>query len=146
MQSLALWPPDWPESYISTIVIRFESALGSVQLDAELLSELRDARAVFAFYKADTAFVEKIVTVICPLLGGPKSMLFWTRKGQKNAIQETHAGGDYRQAARGRDCSGAGRNDSGRLSSAIDQRANLLPLAQRVWRFEDRSGAADERP
>lgn len=84
--------------------------------------------------------------LICPLLGGPKSMLFWTRKGQKNVIQETHGGGDYRQAARGRDCSGAGRNDSGRLSSAIDQRANLLPLAQRVWRFEDRSGAADERP
>ena len=39
------------------------------------------------------------VRVICPLLGGPKSMLFWTRKGKKNAIQETHAGGDYRQAA-----------------------------------------------
>jgi hypothetical protein len=37
--------------------------------------------------------------MICPLLGGPKSMLFWTRKGKKNAIQETHAGGDYRQAA-----------------------------------------------
>jgi hypothetical protein len=38
-------------------------------------------------------------TLICPLLGGPKSMLFWTRKGKKNAIQETHAGGNYRQAA-----------------------------------------------
>ena len=37
--------------------------------------------------------------VICPLLGGPKSMLFWTRKEKTNAIQETHAGGDYRQAA-----------------------------------------------
>lgn len=69
MQSLALWPPDWPESYISTIVIRFESALCSVQLDAELLSELRDARAVFAFYKADTAFVEKIVTARKSLAG-----------------------------------------------------------------------------
>ena len=37
--------------------------------------------------------------VICPLLGGPKSMLFWSRKEKTNAIQETHAGGDYRQAA-----------------------------------------------
>ena len=37
--------------------------------------------------------------LICPLLGGPKSMLFWTRKEKTNAIQETHAGGDYRQAA-----------------------------------------------
>jgi hypothetical protein len=37
--------------------------------------------------------------VICPLQSGPKSMLFWTRKGMKNAIQKTHAGGDYRQAA-----------------------------------------------
>jgi acetyl-CoA acetyltransferase len=37
--------------------------------------------------------------VICPLLGGPKYMLFWTRKEKTNAIQETHAGGDYRQAA-----------------------------------------------
>ena len=38
-------------------------------------------------------------SLICSLLGGPKFMLFWTRKGMKNAIQETHAGGDYRQAA-----------------------------------------------
>jgi hypothetical protein len=37
--------------------------------------------------------------LICPLLGGPKSMLFWTRKEKTNAIQDTHAGGDYRQAA-----------------------------------------------
>lgn len=37
--------------------------------------------------------------LICPLQSGPKSMLFWTRKGMKNAIQKTHAGGDYRQAA-----------------------------------------------
>ena len=39
------------------------------------------------------------VKLICPLLGGPKSMLFWTRKEKTNAIQETHAEGDYRQAA-----------------------------------------------
>jgi hypothetical protein len=38
-------------------------------------------------------------SLICPLLGGPKYMLFWTRKEKTNAIQETHAGGDYRQAA-----------------------------------------------
>ena len=37
--------------------------------------------------------------MICPLLGGPKSMLFWKWKGKTNAIQETPAGGDYRQAA-----------------------------------------------
>jgi hypothetical protein len=35
----------------------------------------------------------------CPLLVGPKSMLFWTRKEKTNAMQETQAGGDYRQAA-----------------------------------------------
>jgi hypothetical protein len=37
--------------------------------------------------------------VIFPLLGGPKSMLFGTRKEKTNAIQETHAGGACRQAA-----------------------------------------------
>jgi hypothetical protein len=38
-------------------------------------------------------------SVTCPLLVGPKSMLFWIRKEKTNAMQETHAGGDYRQAA-----------------------------------------------
>ena len=37
--------------------------------------------------------------LICPLLGGPKSMLFWTRKGKTNAIQETHAGRDCSPSA-----------------------------------------------
>jgi hypothetical protein len=49
-----------------------------------------------AYVIADNRLAEK---VICPLLGGPKSMLFWTRKEKTNAIQETHVGGDYRQAA-----------------------------------------------
>ena len=31
------------------------------------------------------------------------------------------------------------------MPTAIDQRANLLPLAHGLWWFEDRSGAADER-
>ena len=30
------------------------------------------------------------------------------------------------------------------LPPAIDQRANLLPLAQEIWRSEDRSGSPDE--
>lgn len=52
-------------------------------------------------FKTETmAFdVAEEVLLTCPLLGGPKSMLFWTRKEKTNAIQETHAGGDYRQAA-----------------------------------------------
>lgn len=29
------------------------------------------------------------------------------------------------------------------MPPVVDQRADLLPLAQGVWRFEDRSGAAD---
>jgi hypothetical protein len=37
--------------------------------------------------------------LICPLLGGPKSMLFWIMKEIGNAIEEAQAGGDYRQAA-----------------------------------------------
>ena len=53
-----------------------------------------------AYAKANVAFnYANLQLVICPLLGGPKSMLFWTRKEKTNAIQETHAGGDYRQAA-----------------------------------------------
>jgi antirestriction protein ArdC len=84
--------------------------------------------------------------LICLLLGGPRSMLFWTRKGKTNAIQETHAGGDYRQAARGGNCAGAGRDDQRCVPPVGDQRADLLPLAQGIWRPEDRSSAADERP
>jgi hypothetical protein len=37
------------------------------------------------------------VVVICPLLVGPKSLLFWNEKETWNAIQEAQAGGDYRQ-------------------------------------------------
>ena len=37
--------------------------------------------------------------LICPLLSGPKSMLFWIAKEIGNAIEEASAGGDYRQAA-----------------------------------------------
>jgi len=38
-------------------------------------------------------------SLICPLLSGPKSMLFWIAKEIGNAIEEASAGGDYRQAA-----------------------------------------------
>ena len=37
--------------------------------------------------------------VICPLLSGPKLMLFWIMKEIGNAIEEAQAGGDYRQAS-----------------------------------------------
>jgi hypothetical protein len=36
--------------------------------------------------------------VICPLLSGPKSLLFWTTKELGNG-QEAQAGRDHRQAA-----------------------------------------------
>lgn len=39
------------------------------------------------------------LSLICPLLSGPKSLLFWIMKETLNAIEEAHAGGDYRQAA-----------------------------------------------
>jgi len=45
------------------------------------------------------SFDSPSVGMTCPLLVGPKSMLFWTRKEKTNAMQETQAGGDYRQAA-----------------------------------------------
>ncbi len=38
-------------------------------------------------------------TVICPLLSGPKYLLFWIMKEIGNAVQEAQAGGDHRQAA-----------------------------------------------
>ena len=37
--------------------------------------------------------------VICPLLSGPKSMLFWVMKEIGNGLEEAQAGGDYWQAA-----------------------------------------------
>ena len=37
--------------------------------------------------------------VICPLLSGPKLMIFWTTKEIRNAEQEASPGRDYRQAA-----------------------------------------------
>jgi len=58
-----------------------------------------DARAIADRAAALESTSFTALTVICPLQSGPKSMLFWTRKGMKNAIQKTHAGGDYRQAA-----------------------------------------------
>ena len=39
------------------------------------------------------------VTVICPRLSGPSTMIVWTTKGTTNAEQEAQAGRDYRQAA-----------------------------------------------
>ena len=37
--------------------------------------------------------------VICPLLSGPKLMIFWITKENMNAGQEASPGRDYRQAA-----------------------------------------------
>ncbi len=37
--------------------------------------------------------------LICPLLIGPKSLLFWIEKETWNAIQEAQAGGNHWQAA-----------------------------------------------
>jgi hypothetical protein len=59
-------------------------------------------RALWAAYDLEQhpyTLAGRHTPLICPLLGGPKFMLFWTRKEKTNAIQETHAGGDYRQAA-----------------------------------------------
>src|SRR3546814_8373755 len=39
---------------------------------------------------------------------------------------------------------GAGRDDRGGVSADRGQRANLLSLAQGIWRPEDRSGTSDE--
>src|SRR3546814_6836131 len=39
---------------------------------------------------------------------------------------------------------GAGRDDRGGVSADRGQRANLLSVAQGIWRPEDRSGASDE--
>ena len=40
-----------------------------------------------------------IERVICPLLSGPKLMIFWITKETRNAEQEASPGRDYRQAA-----------------------------------------------
>ncbi len=37
--------------------------------------------------------------MICPLLSGPKLMIFWMTKEIMNADQEASPGRDYRQAA-----------------------------------------------
>jgi hypothetical protein len=37
--------------------------------------------------------------LICPLLSGPKLMIFWMMKETRNAEQEASPGRDYRQAA-----------------------------------------------
>jgi len=45
-----------------------------------------------------------VTVMICPLLGGPKSMLFWTTKEIENAIEEAQASSgdshDYDQVRR----------------------------------------------
>src|SRR3546814_13980470 len=38
------------------------------------------------------------VLLICPLLSGPKLMIFWITKETRNAEQEASPGRDYRQA------------------------------------------------
>lgn len=52
-----------------------------------------DARDAFSTEFSAPAFV------ICPLLSGPKLMIFWTTKETRNAEQEASPGRDYRQAA-----------------------------------------------
>jgi hypothetical protein len=47
---------------------------------------------------ADIAFA-CFMLVICPLLSGPKLMIFWITKETWNAEQEASPGRDYRQAA-----------------------------------------------
>ncbi len=49
--------------------------------------------------QSTTIFVMGAQLLICPLLSGPKSMLFWVMKETGNAIEEAQTGGDYRQAA-----------------------------------------------
>jgi hypothetical protein len=70
-------------------------------------------------------------------------MLLWLWKEKTNAIREIHAVGDYLHAALGRDIACAGRDDNGCVPSAIDQQADLLPLALGIWWVENRLGAAN---
>ena len=48
---------------------------------------------------ADRDALDAVSAVICPLLSGPKLMIFWITKETRNAEQETSPGRDYRQAA-----------------------------------------------
>ena len=62
-----------------------------------------DYRASTAQWHADRAGrrpkpAKLAIDVICLLLSGPKSMLFWIMKEIGNAIEEAQAGGDYWQA------------------------------------------------
>ena len=41
----------------------------------------------------------RLKDLICPLLSGPKLMIFWITKETRNAEQEASPGRDYRQAA-----------------------------------------------
>jgi hypothetical protein len=68
----------------------------SAQLDGSAFDrvDLRASEAVI-----DAFIPIGIAGLICPLLSGPKSMLFWIAKETWNAIEEAQAGGDYRQAA-----------------------------------------------
>ncbi|CAM4324855.1 hypothetical protein NOLU111490_17545 [Novosphingobium lubricantis] len=46
-----------------------------------------------------TIALVKATLLICPLLSGPKLMIFWITKETWNAEQEASPGRDYRQAA-----------------------------------------------
>src|SRR3546814_13146259 len=65
------------------------------------------------------------VLLICPLLSGPKLMIFWITKETRNAEHEASPGRDYRQAAcrRGRAC--AGGDAGGSVSADRGRRAQI---------------------
>lgn len=53
---------------------------------------------IYCFARPSHAFLD-LSPVICPLLSGPRYLLFWMMKEIGNAVQEAQAGGDHRQAA-----------------------------------------------
>ena len=57
------------------------------------------AATTLAFGSTDLATLYLLRILICPLLSGPKLMIFWTTKEIRNAEQEASPGRDYWQAA-----------------------------------------------
>ena len=65
--------------------------------EEQIIGMLKEAEA--GAKTADLARRYGVSEVICPLLSGPKLMIFWITKETWNAEQEASPGRDYRQAA-----------------------------------------------
>ena len=80
-------------------IVRAISLARAIATSILVLRAIMRAHHDFVWIDFRSRQFRRDITLICPLLSGPETMIVWTTKGTTDAIQEAQAGRYHRQAA-----------------------------------------------